>query len=389
MSGGGGAAPPRVELTVRVEPPYPIRVGPGVLGDVPELLPERRVAVISDETVAGLHASAAIEALQADGREVVPLTVPAGEGSKRMEVAAELLGALARAGVERGDAVLAVGGGVVTDLAGFVAATYLRGVKLVQAPTSLLAMVDAAIGGKTGVNLPEGKNLVGAFWQPRAVLIDVEALRTLPPRVLRQGAVEAFKAGLLADAELARAVASGALSGEAPAERLTRLVAASARIKAEVVARDEREAGERAHLNLGHTLAHALEAVSGHALAHGDAVAYGLMAAAQLSRSRGGQDVVPSVRALWAWLRPEPLPTREWERLLPYLGRDKKVRAGRRRWVLLEAIGRPYLAEDVVEDEERAAWRAVLAEADTWAASARACTPGGDDAPAREGRENE
>ena len=354
-------------LTVGVTPPYPVRVGPGVLAEAAEHLPGRRVALVSDAHVAPLYADAAEARLAAAGRHVLRLVVPAGEGSKSVRVWDDLLRALAGDGFGRDDAVLALGGGVVGDLAGFVAASYARGIAVVQAPTSLLAMADAAIGGKTGVNLPEGKNLVGAFWQPRAVLMDVSTLRTLPPEVFLHGAVEVFKHGLLADPELAAAVLDGRLAQDADPAQLTRWVAASARVKADVVARDEREEGEaRATLNLGHTVAHALEAVTSHALAHGEAVAWGLLYAAHLSRldaaarGRDGADWTDAVRRLITTVRPAPPPELAWPALEPYLGLDKKNREGRRRWIVADAPGAARLAGDVPPERERAAWAAFV-----------------------------
>jgi 3-dehydroquinate synthase len=354
-----------ITVDVRVDPPYPVRIGPGALDEADRWLPDGRVALIADANVAPLHGDAATRALRAAGRDVLPLVVPAGEGAKTVAVWDGLLRSLASAGFGRDDAVLAVGGGVVTDLAGFVAASYARGIAVVHAPTSLLGMADAAIGGKTGINLPEGKNLVGAFWQPRAVLMDVATLRTLPPDVFAAGAVEVFKHGLLADPELVEAVVDGRLSLDAGDPELTRWLAASAQVKADVVARDALEtAGARATLNLGHTVAHALEAISAHAIDHGGAVAWGLLYAAHLSREdarrhgRPFQDWSEACRRLLRRVRPPTPATERFEDLLPFLARDKKNRAGRRRWVLADAPGEARLAGEVAEADERAAWRA-------------------------------
>ncbi|MDZ7707452.1 MAG: 3-dehydroquinate synthase [Trueperaceae bacterium] len=354
-------------VEVRVAPPYEVRIGPGVLAEAGEHLPGGRVALVSDAHVAPLYAAAVAERLEDDGRSVMRLVVPAGERSKSVAVWGDLLRALAGAGFGRDDAVLALGGGVVGDLAGFVAASYARGIAVVQAPTSLLAMADAAIGGKTGVNLPEGKNLVGAFWQPRSVLMDVSTLRTLPAEVFRHGSVEVFKHGLLADPELADAVLDGRLAQDAEPAEMTRWIAASARVKADVVGRDEREEGEaRATLNLGHTVAHALEAVTEHALAHGEAVAWGLLYAAHLSRldadarGRTGTDWTDRVRRLIETVRPAPPPELAWSELEPYLGLDKKNRAGRRRWILADAPGEARMASDVPPERELAAWTAFM-----------------------------
>lgn len=343
------------EVVVSVGRPYRVLVGAGALAELGRLVTEPRVAVITDANVAGTHAAAALAALSSGPAGVQLFQVAPGEASKDLATYGALLRDLAAAGFGRDAAVVAVGGGVVTDLAGFVAATYLRGVAFYSCPTSLLAMVDAGVGGKTGINLPEGKNLVGAFWQPRAVVADVETLATLPEREFRQGAVESFKHGLLGAPELLGALDDPQFRPGGDPSRLRELVASSVRVKARVVADDEREAGARAHLNLGHTLAHALEAASGHALAHGDAVAYGLLFAALLARRRGWDDLTPEVLRLLEYVRPAGLPTREYGQLLPYLERDKKNRGGGQRFVLLRRLGEPVLVEVTVE-EQSGAW---------------------------------
>ncbi|MEX2501649.1 MAG: 3-dehydroquinate synthase [Trueperaceae bacterium] len=349
-------------VRVTVENGYDVRIGAGVLREAPAHLPGRKIAVISDHAVATLHAGPVVDAFEADGRDVYLFPVPVGERSKDLATFGDLARRLARAGFGRDDGVMALGGGVVGDLAGFVAASYLRGVGLLQAPTSLLAMADAAIGGKTGLNLPEGKNLLGAFWRPRAVLMDVRTLATLPPAQVTEGLAEVLKHGLLNDPELTTAVTEGQLAADADPDQLIRWVAASAAVKADVVARDEHEGGVRAHLNLGHTVAHALEAASAHRLSHGSAVAWGLAYAAILSRRHArneGRDPVDWSEPVWALLRSRRVPRPDrwaWSELLPFLERDKKVRAGRRRWVLMDAPGRPRVVDDVPPDMERAAW---------------------------------
>lgn len=360
-----------IEVRVDVRPPYPVRIGHGALGEADRWLPDGRVAVISDDHVAPLHAEPVVGALRDAGREVLFERVPAGEGSKSSDTWAGLHRSLARARFGRDDAVLAIGGGVVTDLAGFVAATYGRGIALVHAPTSLLGMADAAIGGKTGINLPEGKNLVGAFWQPRAVLMDVGVLRSLPTRVFLSGAVELFKHGVLAAPDLAEAVASGALAPGADDDVLAHWLAISARIKADVVSTDEHEtSGIRATLNLGHTVGHALEAISRHAIDHGAAVAWGLLYAAHLSaldaarHGRSFEDWSGACRRLIERVRPPALPTDRWDDLVAFLARDKKNRAGRRRWVVADRPGEARLTSVVEDADERAAWKRFLDDAD-------------------------
>ncbi len=347
-----------------LSPPYEVVVAPGLLGDVGARLAEASVAVVSDDTVWDLHGRGLAERLAGSGKRVSAVTVPPGEASKDLATLGRVLRELAAAGLGRDGAVLALGGGVVGDLAGFAAASYLRGVALYQLPTSLLAMVDASIGGKTGVDLPEGKNLVGAFWQPRAVLADVDTLATLPARELRQGTAEVVKTGLIGDpglVDLAERLLVPAAVGEgrAPTDALVEVVGRAAAVKARVVAADPLEAGVRAHLNLGHTLAHALEAASGLALSHGDAVLYGLVYAAALGRSRGLADEVDRLAGLVARLRPDPLPDLRFEALVPFMARDKKARGGRPRFVLLAEPGRPVVVDDVGEDELLSAWRAL------------------------------
>lgn len=355
-------ARPLEVIRVELAPSYPVVVGSDLLARAADWIDGRRLAIVTDETVAALHEPALRRALEGADRRVDTYVVPPGEDSKSPAQYADLLRAFARDGLDRDAAVVALGGGVVSDLAGFVAATFMRGIDFYVVPTTVLAMVDASVGGKTAVNLPEGKNLAGAFWQPRAVLADVATLRSLPEREFRLGAVEAFKHGLLADPSLlaiSREPSFGPASDEAV---LVDRVARSIRVKAEVVAADEREAGDRAHLNLGHTLAHGLEGVSDHALPHGDAVAYGLLFAAVLGRARGLGDWIAEARELLRWLGPRPFPDAEFDAVMPFMRRDKKHRSGRMRFVLLDRIGAPKVYDDVTEDELRSAWRAMHVE---------------------------
>jgi shikimate kinase/3-dehydroquinate synthase len=326
---------------------YPIHVGP--LARAAELAAElipgaTAFAVISDENVARAgHARAVASSLEAAGARVVSVTIPSGEAHKRLATVERVAGACARGGLDRRSAILAVGGGVVGDLAGFVAAILFRGVRCAQLPTTLLAMIDSSIGGKTGVDLDEGKNLAGAFWQPRFVLADPATLATLPERERRAALGEALKYGLLGDAALWDALAS---RGEAAAADL---VLRCARMKADLVSRDEREeTGERALLNLGHTVGHAIESASGYRRLHGECVALGLVAAARVSAALSLCDpalpvrVQDAVRAcgldadLEPWLRDD---------VLAYVGVDKKRAGPTLRFVAIEAVGRPKLVE--------------------------------------------
>lgn len=346
-------------VEVAVNPAYQVHVAPGALATLPDLGSQATVAIVSDSNVAPLYAAGLAAELERAGKRVLVLTVPAGEPSKSLQQYGTLLHALAEAAFPRDGAVIALGGGVVGDLAGFVAASYMRGVAWYQAPTSLLAMVDASVGGKTGLDLPHGKNLVGAFWQPQAVVADVATLASLPEREFRQGSVELVKHGLLADPTLLATFAAGWSQSEPP-EVLADAVARSVAVKARVVAADEREAGQRAHLNLGHTLAHALEAASQQRLAHGDAVAYGLVYAALLARRRGFADLTTTVYELFNWVLPGPLPVAGFDSLYAYMQRDKKVADGQVRFVLLEDVGRPVLVPDLTYGELQRAYTELL-----------------------------
>jgi 3-dehydroquinate synthase len=310
---------------------YPVLIGAGLLEELPALarrfLGGARLAAIGDATVAGLH-----------GARIAPpaelFTFPAGEAHKTRETWARLSDALLAAGFGRDGAIVALGGGVTGDVAGFVAATYMRGVPVLQVPTTLLAMVDAAVGGKTGVDTPLGKNLVGAFHHPVAVVADPRVLATLPARELRAGLAEAVKHGLVADAghlDWLEARAPAILARDEAT--LAALVRRSVEIKAEVVGSDEREAGRRAVLNAGHTVAHALEHASGWALLHGEAVALGLVAETALAERLGvaepglGRRVERALTALGLPVRlPEGIDAAP-DRLLEAMTRDKKNRA--------------------------------------------------------------
>lgn len=283
---------PLARRTVRValgERSYDVLIGSGLMEEAGARLralgPMGRVAIVTDGNIGPLYGARLEAALRAEGYEATRITVPAGEVSKNLEEAARLYEAFLEARLDRDGAILALGGGVVGDLAGYAAATFLRGIACVQVPTTLLAQVDSSIGGKVGVNLPRGKNLVGAFQQPRLVLADVACLRSLPLRQVRAGLAEVVKYGVIADAEL-----FAWLEGHVEPllavdeEVLAEAVAASCRIKARVVEADEKERGERAVLNFGHTVGHAIEAATGYGrYLHGEAVGLGMLVAAHLS----------------------------------------------------------------------------------------------------------
>ena len=301
--------------------------------------------VVSDDRVAPLYGAPLVEALRGLGGVAHLLVFPAGERSKSRETKADLEDRLADLGVGRQVRIVAVGGGVTGDLAGFVAATWHRGVSWIQAPTSLLAMVDAAIGGKTAVDVPAAKNLIGAFHQPESVWIDPRALATLPGASVRHGLAEVVKTAVVGDARLFRALerSPGPLAGGSP-EALEPVIVACARRKGTIVAADERDAGARAALNFGHTVAHALEAASGWELAHGDAVAIGLAVESALAVERTGFPIDDRERVLAA-LRYLGLPLSvpgsvDLDRALAFAARDKKNVGRAVRCALPCAIGR-------------------------------------------------
>jgi 3-dehydroquinate synthase len=325
---------------IHVEAPggaYDIVIEPGLLDHPPEAGPGD--VVISNTTVAPLYAA------RFTPRKYTLATAPDGEAYKTLETVAALYGDLIDAGADRHSTVVALGGGVIGDTAGFVAATYMRGVRFVQVPTSLLAMVDSSVGGKVGVDLPQGKNLVGAFKQPERVWIDPQTLRTLPEVEWRNGMAEVLKHGLLAD----EALLDPALH---TLDRAVDLVTRAVQVKVDVVQRDPYEKGERAHLNLGHTFAHAIEQVSGYAWAHGQAVGFGLLAAARLSHALGlcAAALVDRVEALLVAVdlprRHDLDPAALWDAMRT----DKKWRGGVSRFILLRGIGQPLIMEDIDRD---------------------------------------
>jgi 3-dehydroquinate synthase len=319
---------------------YPLRIEHGLLGNLLELLDVyglagRRTIIVSDENVAPLHGEALARALP----NTSLTAISAGEAFKRLDTVVRLYDEFARFGLDRNGLVIALGGGVVGDTAGFAAATYMRGVRLVQIPTSLLAMVDSSVGGKVGVDIPQGKNLVGAFKQPDLVAIDPDVLCTLPPEEFRAGMAEVIKHGLLANPAL--------LDDEMP---LLERIAAAVQVKIDIVQRDPYETGERAHLNLGHTFAHALEHASSYTWRHGEAVGVGLVGAALLSQRLGLLDaataafVEQKVAQAGLPVRYGNLPP---EMVWEAMRLDKKWRDGRAHFVVLHGIGQPAVVRDV------------------------------------------
>ncbi len=345
---------------------YPIEIGAGLLKDIGRLVresfdaPPRRVALVSNRRVFGLYGERATASLRGAGFEAMPWLMGDGERHKSLRTLERALSFLSESRLERGDAIVALGGGVVGDLAGFAAAVYLRGVAFVQAPTTLLAQIDSSVGGKTGVNTREGKNLVGAFHQPRAVVIDTECLKTLPRRELTAGWCEAVKQGAVGDRKLflqtqkflaaQRSKAGAVVVDEGDAEELSRLIAAQCAFKAKIVAGDEREelsrtdARSRRILNFGHTVGHALEAVTLYRrFRHGEAVGYGMLAAGEISEKLGllGRTELECLReAVRLAGRLPRASDLDAEAILRAIRNDKKSSGGSVRWVLLETIGR-------------------------------------------------
>lgn len=350
------------EQTLRVElgeRSYDIVLGAGLLARAAEHLSALKLGqhgvIITDTNVEKLYASKIQQSLQAAGGEAKVISVPAGEASKSLRQTHRLLETLPGLKLDRRSFVLALGGGVVGDLAGFVAATYLRGINFIQVPTTLLAMVDSSVGGKTGVNLPQGKNLVGAFYQPRLVLADTDTLQTLPERELRAGFAEVIKTAAIRDTGFFSWLEQNcrpvlAVEPAAVAEVVRRCC----EIKAAVVAADEREAGVRAILNFGHTVGHAMEALSDYAgVLHGEAVALGMCGAARLSVKRAGLSAAEADR-LVQLIGTTGLPTRLGERyrledLRAAMALDKKAVGGRLRFVLLPRLGEAVVSDAVTD----------------------------------------
>ncbi len=349
---------------------YPIWIGRGLLGSLGSLCRERGLTghalLVTDSGIAPLYGEAAADSLAAAGIASAAAVVPAGEASKTHDRLLELYRAAVEAGLDRSSFVVALGGGVVGDLAGFMAATYLRGVRYVQVPTSLLAMVDSSVGGKTGVDLPWGKNLVGAFHQPSLVVVDLDTLPTLPAAEFRSGMAEVVKYGLIRDASLFGTIERlGPAALDPAGATFEEVVAACCRHKAEVVAADEREGGLRATLNFGHTLGHALEAATGFARwRHGEAVAIGMAYAARLSVRLTGLPPADHDRIL-SVLRGLGLPTTSavadlcWSEVAAAMARDKKAAGRVPRFVLLERIGSARYGIEVPAEVLKEAWDAL------------------------------
>ena len=357
----------RIDQTVTVAIPgsssYPIHVSPGLLAEVGAILrtmsKSKKVAVVTEPAIGALHLPALRASLEASGFEVITAPLTGGEDHKTLADLLPVYDALLSARIERTTPVLALGGGLVGDMTGMAAATILRGIPFVQIPTTLLAMVDASVGGKTAVNHAVGKNLIGAFHQPIAVLIDPATLMTLPPRELRSGLAECIKHEIIRDAEGFAQLEQHITRARAlELTYLTDLISHNVAIKARVVESDPFENAERAHLNLGHTFGHAIETLSHYAYSHGECVALGMTAAADAAVRLGMLDE-PSRQRIVSLIQAAGLPTSgmtlDPSAVVDALIFDKKVRSGRVRFVLPDRIGHVVIRDDVPPEIVRAA----------------------------------
>ena len=347
-------------IPVGGEQPYDVVVGVGILGELASLVPaQARTVVLIYAEGLGEIARPAGKALAQAGFDVREAPVPDGERAKTAQVATELWSKLAAHKMTRSDCIVGLGGGAATDLAGFVAATWLRGVKFVLVPTTVLGMADAAIGGKTAIDIPEGKNLVGAFHPPAGVLADLATLETLPKPDYVSGMAEVIKAGFIADPKILDLVESDPGGATVPHGRHSReLIERAIKVKAEVVANDLKEAGPREMLNYGHTLGHAIERIENYTFRHGDAVAIGMVYAAELARSAGRLDEQTASRHR-AILASVGLPTvyrpGGWPELRDSMGIDKKARGARLRFVILDGLAAPAILDS---PDEELLWQA-------------------------------
>ncbi len=340
---------------------YDVLIGAGLLAragqEIVALAGKRRVAILTDETVAGLHLPVLQASLAAEGIAAPALALPAGEGTKNWADLGRATEWLLAQKIERKDLVVALGGGVIGDLAGFAAAILRRGLRFVQIPTTLLAQVDSSVGGKTGINSPQGKNLIGAFHQPALVLADIDVLETLSPRDFRAGYGEVAKYGLLGDERFFEWLEANATALAADADLRQRAVCHSVQMKADIVQRDETEQGDRALLNLGHTFGHALESATGYSdrLLHGEGVAIGCALAFELSARMGlcSQEIPSRVAAHFAAMglpsriRDIPGDLPDDEALIALMAQDKKVQDGKLRFILARGIGQAFDTDDV------------------------------------------
>jgi len=345
---------------------YEIHVGAGVLDQLGGLCAgaglKGKCLVVTDENVGGHYGETVIRSLETAGFSAALVTLPAGEATKCGDQVFSLYSKCIEAGLDRHSFIVALGGGVVGDLSGFVAATYLRGIPFVQVPTSLLAMVDSSVGGKTGINLPEGKNLVGAFYQPQLVLADLQTLETLADREYRAGLAEVIKYGIIYDAPFFQTLEEnlGELSNVGNVELLAQVVGRCCEIKAEVVAQDEREGGLRAILNFGHTVGHAVEKVAGYGeVVHGEGVSIGSAFAARASVELSGlsKEECDRIEHLFQALElPVNAPKYNWPDLRAALSVDKKTVGGMPKFVLVPTLGKSTISNEIPEETMERIW---------------------------------
>ena len=338
---------------------YPIWIKKGLLTNVPELLKPmnqgQKWVIFSQNEIISLYGNSLYKGLTSAGFQVELVVFPDGEKAKSLNELEGIFSQLIGMGCDRSSTFLALGGGVVGDATGFIAASFMRGVDYIQIPTTLLAMVDSSIGGKTGVNLPDGKNLVGAIWQPKAVVIDIELLKSLQEREITSAMGEVLKYGAILDRNLFEVVAENLndILNLSKPELLTEVIGRCAKLKADVVVEDEREGGKRRILNFGHTIGHALETHFGfETLRHGEAVAYGMLAAGKLS-NEDGRLKVEDFELLQTTIKKLPLPKLpefDAENILKIMQRDKKVKDRKINFVLLEAIGKTVIVDSIEKE---------------------------------------
>lgn len=342
------------KVFVEAERDYSVVIGRDLLGEVPKYLEGAKKILIVHPVALSVSAESLREHLVERGFEAILAGIPDTEEAKRVEVAAFCWGILGKAEFSRTDMIIGFGGGATTDLAGFVAATWLRGVEIVQIPTTLLAMVDAAVGGKTGINTAEGKNLVGVFHSPRAVIVDLETLSTLPKNDLLAGFAEVVKCGFIRDSEILDLIEFDLEEATNPkSETFVELVRRSIQVKADVVGLDFKESGEREILNYGHTLGHAIELAERYSWRHGAAISIGMMFVAELARLSGrlsDADVDRHRNILTSLGLPVEYHAEKWPQLLVNMKVDKKSRSGHLRFVVLDAIGKPTIMHSPTEE---------------------------------------
>jgi 3-dehydroquinate synthase len=350
-------------VLVGADKPYPVVIGRSLLDEVPKFLEGAKKVLVVHPVGLAVSAEQLRDFLITQGFDVVLAGVPDNEEAKRIEVAAFCWGILGKSEFSRTDMVIGFGGGTITDLAGFVAATWLRGVGIVQIPTTLLAMVDAAVGGKTGVNTSEGKNLVGVFHSPSAVVIDLDTLDTLPKNELLAGFAEVVKCGFISDTEILSIIESDFEKAVDPkAKQFEELVFRSVRVKAAVVSEDFKESGLREILNYGHTLGHAIELAERYKWRHGAAISIGMIFVAELAHLNGRLSIeaVKRHRDLLSKLGlPTSYPADKWPQLLANMQVDKKSRGGNLRFVVLDDVGKPTIMHAPTEEILFAAYQEI------------------------------